>query len=284
MITRLVIRNFKRFPAAEIKLDRLSCLLDQITRQNNGVAGLGVMGISLRRWVEKRGGKSAAKQRVGVVLNRRDLVQLPVPTTALLWLDLHLRQTPNGAGKATQNILIEIAVEGISNGKAWQCPLEFDYSNDEIIHCRPARLNPKDSDRAVVPPEAEEVHVAYLPPMSGLAANERRIDEGAIQVSLGEGQTAQVLRNLCWKLWEAEHAKEGKGEWGSLVAQIELLFGITLDDPEYVSARGEIQMSYKSLSCARDAPSVSIFLPQEEACNRLSCSWPFFVGNPSPCY
>ena len=246
MITRLLIRNFKRFPSAEIKLGSPVVFVGpNNSGKTTALQALALWELGLRSWVEKRGGKSAAKQRVGVVLNRRDLVQLPVPTTALLWLDLHLRQTPNGAGKATQNILIEITVEGISNGKEWQCPLEFDYSNDEIIHCRPARLHPKDSDRAVVPPEAEEVHVAYLPPMSGLAANERRIDEGAIRVSLGEGQTAQVLRNLCWKLWEAEHAKEGKGEWGSLVVQIERLFGISLDDPEYVAARGEIQMSYQ---------------------------------------
>jgi predicted ATPase len=246
MITRLLIRNFKRFEEAEIKLGSPVVFVGpNNSGKTTALQALALWELGLRSWVVKRGGKSAAKQRVGVVLNRRDLVQLPVPTTALLWLDLHLRQTPNGAAKATQNILIEITVEGISNGKAWQCPLEFDYSNDEIIHCRPGRLYPKDSNRAIVPPEAEEVHVAYLPPMSGLAANERRIDEGAIQVSLGEGQTAQVLRNLCWKLWEMEHAKEGTGEWGSLVAQIERLFGITLDEPEYVGARGEIQMSYQ---------------------------------------
>src|SRR5437016_8094345 len=146
MITRLLIRNFKRFPAAEIKLGSPVVFVGpNNSGKTTALQALALWELGLRSWVEKRGGKSVAKQRVGVVLNRRDLVQLPVPTTALLWLDLHLRQTPNGAGKATQNILIEITVEGISNGNAWQCPLEFDYSNDEIIHCRPARLSPKDS-------------------------------------------------------------------------------------------------------------------------------------------
>ena len=51
-----------------------------------------------------------------------------------------------------------------------------------------------------VPPEARRVRVAYLPPLSGLAANETRLDPGAIQVRLGEGRTADVLRNLCWQL------------------------------------------------------------------------------------
>jgi hypothetical protein len=34
--------------------------------------------------------------------------------------------------------------------------------------------------------------------MSGLAANETRLDPGAISVRLGEGRTAEVLRNLCY--------------------------------------------------------------------------------------
>jgi len=61
---------------------------------------------------------------------------------------------------------------------------------------------------------------------------------------LGEGQTAQVLRNLCWILWDAEQQKSGQGEWRSLVEQIERLFGVTLNPPSYIAARGEIQMSY----------------------------------------
>ena len=39
--------------------------------------------------------------------------------------------------------------------------------------------------------EALAVTVAYLPPMSGLEANERRIDEGAIRVSLGQGKLSE---------------------------------------------------------------------------------------------
>ena len=50
----------------------------------------------------------------------------------------------------------------------------------------------------VIPEDAAKVRVAYLPPMSGLAANETRLDVGAINVRLGEGRTAEVLRNLCY--------------------------------------------------------------------------------------
>jgi hypothetical protein len=253
MLTKLTIRNFKRFDDVEIELASPVVFVGpNNSGKTTALQALALWELGLRRWLEKRVATgSKAKERRGVVINRRDLVQLPVPRSALLWRDLHLRQTTKGTGKATQNILIEVCVEGISGGAAWSCPLEFDYSTDETVHCRPSRANGAEDLEQLVPLPAREIRVAYLPPMSGLAANERRIDEGAIQVSLGEGQTAQVLRNLCWKLWEAEQSKSEHGEWGSLVAQMRRLFGVELLEPEYVAARGEIQMSYREPATAR---------------------------------
>jgi hypothetical protein len=238
MITKLAIQNFKRFDKVEIELASPVVFVGpNNSGKTTALQALALWELGLRQWIEKRlAVKSKARERRGVVINRRDLVQLPVPRAALLWRDLHLRRTPKGTGKATQNVLIEISVEGVSEGAAWNCPFEFDYATDETIHCRPSVTQ--------IPAQAQAVRVSYLPPMSGLAANERRIDEGAIQVSLGEGQTAQVLRNLCWKLWDAEKNKPEQGEWGTLVAQIRRLFGADLREPEYVSERGEIQMSY----------------------------------------
>jgi len=247
MLTKLTIRNFKRFDDVEIELASPVVFVGpNNSGKTTALQALALWELGLRRWVEKRlETGSKARERRGVVINRRDLVQLPVPRSALLWRDLHLRRVEKGTGKATQNILIEIGVEGISQGKSWSCPLEFDYSTDETIHCRPLRSRNETSSEQPVPPQAREIRMAYLPPMSGLSANERRIDEGAICVSLGEGQTAQVLRNLCWKLWEAEQGKPGNGEWGSLKAQMKRLFGADLLEPEYVADRGEIQMSYR---------------------------------------
>lgn len=259
MITRLTIRNFKRFDEAVIPLGAPVVFVgSNNSGKTTALQALALWELGLRTWVAKRGKGSTAQQRVGVVINRRDLVQLPVPATALLWRDKHLRQSANGSGKATQNILLQITVEGISGGAAWSCPLEFDYSNDEIIHCRPARHGNDGQRRHPIPPEASMVRVAYLPPMSGLEANERRIDEGAIQVSLGQGKTADVLRNLCWKIWEAEHAKPDGGEWGSLVLQIQRLFGACLHEPEYITQRGEIQMSYHEETAGRGRPELDL--------------------------
>jgi len=93
-----------------------------------------------------------------------------------------------------------------------------------------------------VPLEAAEVRVAYLPPMSGLAAVEPKWEPGRINVLIGEGQTAQVLRNLCYQINEKSATDSG---WSEMTAHINRLFGVELLPPVYIQERGEITMSYR---------------------------------------
>ena len=100
-----------------------------------------------------------------------------------------------------QNVRI-IIVEGFTNGKKWRCGLEFDYANQESIYCRPLRIDDDDQAilRMVIPEEIGNISVVYLPPISGLASNEIRLEPGTIGVRIGEGRTADVLRNLCYQI------------------------------------------------------------------------------------
>ena len=149
----------------------------------------------------------------------------------------------------TQNVRVDIIVEGVDEGKAWKCGLEFDYANEESFYCRPLRLTEGESpDRMTVPKEAANIRVAFLPPMSGLAANETRLDSGAINVRLGEGRTAEVLRNLCYQIVTGERGRE---KWKGIRMQIDRLFGVTLDEPLYIQERGEIAMTYRDPSGVR---------------------------------
>ena len=159
---------------------------------------LALCDIGLRRWQEKRAGKRAPEKRPGVTVNRRDVIAVPVPDANLLWRDLHVRDVRQIDGKQhTQNVRIEIIVEGVRGGAHWTCGLEFDYANEESFYCRPLRLTEgKHPERMPIPEGAADTRVAYLPPMSGLTAHETRLDPGAINVRLGEGRTAEVLRNL----------------------------------------------------------------------------------------
>ena len=78
--------------------------------------------------------------------------------------------------------------------------------------------------------------------MSGLASNETRLDPGAINVRIGEGRTAEVLRNLCYQV------SENSETWERLCEQIHVLFGVYLDKPTYVQERGEVAMNYRDKS------------------------------------
>ena len=117
--------------------------------------------------------------------------------------------------------------------------MEFDYANEESFYCRPLRVAANSEKRMRVPEEAERVRVAYLPSMSGLASNELRLEPGGVAVRIGEGRTAEVLRNLCFRISE-----EKPDDWARLVERIERSFRSRLDPPKHIAERGEIAMSY----------------------------------------
>ena len=254
MLTNIHIRNFKKLDDVSIELGQAVVLIGpNNSGKTTALQALALWDIGLHRWMEKRGGKSQAQQRSGITINRRDLVAIPVPSANLLWNGLHVRNVErvNGSQK-TQNIRIDIVVEGITQDKVWKCGLEFDFTNQESFYCRPLRLqengeNVADAERMPVPEEARNVHVAYLPPMSGLADREFIKQPGEIAVLIGQGQTAQVLRNLCYGMAYKAANEENHltADWIQLVGQVRSLFGVELLPPKYITERSEIVMSYK---------------------------------------
>lgn len=237
MLTKLRIKNFKRFGEAEIELGGVVVFIGpNNSGKTSALQALALWDIGLKAWLARRQ-SSTAQKRSGVTINRRDLTAMPVPDTDLLWRALATRNVRRQDGKPiTQNVRIEIAVTGETAGKVWECGLEFDYANPESIYCRP--LSQADAGRAV-PPEAQQISMAFLPPMSGLASVEPKVDSGRIGVLIGEGQTAQVLRNLCYQLYTAHEEN-----WKTLVDVIRAYFNVTLLPPEYLPERGELTMAY----------------------------------------
>jgi ABC-type taurine transport system ATPase subunit len=253
MLTKLTVRNFKRFGEVEIELGNPVVFIGpNNSGKTSALQALALWEVGLRRWNEKRRGKPAPDKRPGVTINRRDLIAVPVPNANLLWRNLHVRDVVKANGRQeTKNVRIDIIVEGVTLDKAWKCGLEFDYANEESFYCRPLRLSDgKSPDRMPIPQEAEGVRVAFLPPMSGLAASETRLDQGAIDVRVGEGRTAEVLRNLCYRI-----ASENKEYWGKIGNRIRSLFGVELDEPRYIKERGEITMTYRERSVSLDLSS-----------------------------
>jgi len=91
MLTRIRIRNFKRFEDSEIELGKAVLLIGpNNSGKTTALQALSLWDIGLRRWNEKRKGKSSPEKRPGVTVNRRDLVSIPVPVANLLWRNLHV--------------------------------------------------------------------------------------------------------------------------------------------------------------------------------------------------
>lgn len=244
MLTRLTIRRFKMFEEVQIELgQRVVFVGPNNMGKSTALQALALWEAGLRKWLEKRAA-GIPEERPGVTINRRDLVAIPVPSAKLLWKDLHVRAVRRENGRQrTANILIEILLEGIWHGEKWACGFEFDYANEESFYCRPMR-SPQ-GQRMEVPAAAREVRLAFLPPMSGLAAEEDKLDAGAIRVRLGEGRTAEVLRNLCYGVLNSENGVE---KWARLTGRMKDLFGVEIKPPEYISARGQIVLRYRDRS------------------------------------
>lgn len=252
MLTYITIRNFKSFDEVSFELgDRVVLIGPNNSGKTSALQALALWDIGLKRWIEKRGIGISSKKRQGVTINRRDLIAVSVPAANLLWRNLHVRESVKGKG--TRNIRIDIIVEGVTNGELWECGFEFDYANEESFYCRPLRLSEeKDPERMPVPEQVRGVQVAYLPPMSGLTAVETRLDTGAINVRLGEGRTAEVLRNLCYRILEGEN---GEQQWRDLTDRIRKFFGVELNEPRYLTERGEITLSYRDRGVQLDISS-----------------------------
>lgn len=247
MLNKLIIRNFKRFGEVEIELGNPVVFIGpNNSGKTTALQALALWDIGLKRWIEKRQGKTTPEKRPGVTINRRDLIAVPVPSANLLWRDLHVRDIRRTQNKQrTQNIRVEIIVEGISAGQAWKCGLEFDYANPESFYCRPLRLSEGDNpERMTIPELVVTTRVAFLPPMSGLADQEFLKQPGEISFLIGQGRTAEVLRNLCYRL-----IQNGDREaWVKVCNRIESLFGVKLDEPQYILERSEIELTYRDRS------------------------------------
>lgn len=250
MISRVSIRNFKKLANVEFDLGNTVVLVGP---NNSGkttvLQALTLWDAGLRKLAEAGRKKSKKSTRVGVAINRKDLLAIPVSTARLIWFHQAVREMDRMSEQLhTTNIRIEITVEGVTHGKTWKAPLEFDYANSESIYCRPM----KDIDGEgfyQLDPIIFQTEFAFLLPMSGMATSEDKLTPGSIKVRIGEGKTADVLRNVCYQLIYPDNVEispvESDHKWNELNTVFREKFGAILNKPSFIPETGVIEMTYE---------------------------------------
>jgi hypothetical protein len=92
------------------------------------------------------------------------------------------------------------------------------------------------------------VHFGFLQAMSGISSSEDKLTQGSIDRKLGEGKTAEVLRNICFEILHPEVQSsvpvDTEKNWNRLCEIIKSMFGATLERPEYNRTTGLITLEY----------------------------------------
>lgn len=240
MIRRVTIRNFKRFHEQSFDLEDSvvlagpnnagkSTLLQAITSWKLGVD----------RWIAQRTG-GVARQRSGVTIPRNDFTTVPLREMNLLWED---RRVTGPKGMSGSRRMIEIVVEGETDGETWTCGIEFQYSNRELAYSRPlhAKSLSMDEIRNFPPDAVRNLNIVHVPPLSGIERDEPRRERGMQDLLVGQGRPGDILRNLLLDIAEPRAANR----WNEFRGHISDLLQIELSKPAYSSAQPYIVCEYR---------------------------------------
>ena len=225
----LEIRNFKGFgDATRIELDHPAVLVGPNNcGKTTALQAIALWSQAVRTWFDRKG-QAPPKERTATGLNRLGVVAVPVRSTRDYWHNMAVRTGP-------RNIPLEIKLGVLHNNRVEPVTMRFRCFGDETVYCTPdeATLDIPEFIEA-----AARLNVRLLYPMSGIETEEPIIQPGRMDVLLGQGQTAQVLRNLCLMVF-----REDRAAWSRIEKLMNRLFAVDLENPSE-TGRGAIDLFY----------------------------------------
>ncbi|HNI45231.1 MAG TPA: AAA family ATPase, partial [Chitinophagales bacterium] len=227
----LKIQNFKVYgDEITIDLENISILIGaNNSGKTSAIQALALWSWAIKIWFEKKGTtKSKLEKRKGVALNRLEIAQVPIKETRYFWNQARVRQG------STENIGLTIKVGLWFEGKVQEVGMLFKYHSSDLMYCQPT----EESHQEGLLEYAKDLKVNLLYPMSGISEKEFVLQEEAIRTQIGIGQTANVLRNICYHL-----VRNDKNNWARLQETMQTLFAIEIKEP-FVRATGAIELLY----------------------------------------
>ena len=226
----LEIQNFKRFGDKQrIELDHPTVLIGPNNcGKTTAIQAIALWSQAVKTWHDSKG-KAPPKERTSTSLNRLNIVSVPVQRTRYFWHNTNVRS-------GNKDIPLVVTLGVLHDNKIESITMRFRNQGDELIYCTP-------DDATLARPEliaaAARLRIELLYPMSGLETEEPILQPGRIDVLLGQGQTAQVLRNLSLLVYK--HSPE---DWDQIVKLMMRLFAVKLGKPQE-TARGSIDLFYR---------------------------------------
>ena len=246
MLTRVTVRNFKRFREQVFDLpDSVVLVGPNNAGKTTLLQALTTWRYCLEQWVMQRSDSDATK-RSGVAVPRAAFTSVPLREMNLLWED---RKVTGPKGAAGTPRMIQLIVEGQEDGHGWSCGLEIQYSNPEFAYVRPlgAKNMAAEELREFPPKGARDASIVHVPALSGIERDEPRRERGFQDHLIGQGRSGDILRNLLFEISE----KTDSESWEQLQGHIASLFGITLRKPEYSEEQPYIICEYDERGHAR---------------------------------
>ena len=171
----------------------------------------------IRLWFEGQ-----KEKREEVPINTTDLIQFPITDFTTLWNE-------NDTSK-------EMFIEAKLFDTEFIVRLLFSYdTKSKLIFCKPTVPIKKEYSEALL-----SVEPIIANPVSAVVKEEEELNTGAIYSRMSQGNTSQIVRNICMQLFEKSH-----DDWRVVKQNMKLFFNIELQNP--TRTKLSIQLTYRTV-------------------------------------